>query len=51
MSYYVYFEDQSVAFSRSFKHVAEGLVEQLLLIKEPIKLTHVEIRDSDKQKN
>ena len=46
MSYYVYYEDeQSRGFNRSFKDVAEGRFEQVVLIKDPIKLTYVEIRD------
>ena len=52
MSYYVYFENhKSQSFLIPFNDVAEGRVEQLFLITTPIKLTHVEIRDSDKQKN
>ena len=51
MSYNVYFEDeQSRGFNRSFKDVAEGRYEQILLIKKPTKLTHVEIRDLNEQK-
>ena len=45
MSYNVYFEYGSFQFLRSFQDVAEGHVDQLVLIKEPTKLTHVEIRD------
>ena len=45
MSYNVYFEYGFVHFLKSFKDVAEGIVEQVVLIKEPTKLTHVEIRD------
>ena len=45
MSYNVYFEYGSVHFLISFKDVAEGDVDQVVLIKEPTKLTHVEIRD------
>ena len=45
MSYNVYFEDRNSAFYRLFKDVAEGLDDQLVIIKKPTKLTHVEIRD------
>ena len=45
MSYYVYFEERNIAYSRSFTDVAEGIVKQLVLIEKPTKLTHVEIRD------